>query len=194
MSKIAIFASGAGSNADRIFQFLKEKNSSVEIDCFITNKKEAGIYHVAERLGVPIFYFSNASFKSGVEVIELCKTRNVEWIVLAGFLRKVELNIIEAFENKIFNLHPSLLPKYGGKGMYGKFVHQAVLEANESESGISIHLVNHEFDKGEILFQAKCEITEGQTVEELTKKIRKLEHENFPGTVVSYIENFEMHI
>jgi phosphoribosylglycinamide formyltransferase-1 len=107
---------------------------------------------------------------------------------LAGFLRKIELNLIEEFENRIFNLHPSLLPKYGGKGMYGSKVHEAVLAAGESESGISIHLVNKEFDKGEVLFQAKCKVEKGQTVEELSKNIQKLEHDNFADTVVKYIE------
>jgi phosphoribosylglycinamide formyltransferase-1 len=188
MSKVAIFASGAGSNADRILQYLAKKQSLIQIDCLVTNKREAGIYKVAEEFNVPIFCFPNTAFAKGDSVLEFLMARNIQWIVLAGFLRKIELNLIEEFENRIFNLHPSLLPKYGGKGMYGSKVHEAVLAAGESESGISIHLVNKEFDKGEVLFQAKCKVEKGQTVEELSKNIQRLEHDNFADTVVKYIE------
>jgi phosphoribosylglycinamide formyltransferase-1 len=110
---------------------------------------------------------------------------------LAGFLRKIELPIVSAFENKIFNIHPSLLPKYGGKGMYGKKVHEAVIANGDRESGISIHLVNSEFDKGEIILQAKCIVEKGQTVEELVENIQKLEHEFFPKTLVQYINEIK---
>jgi phosphoribosylglycinamide formyltransferase-1 len=188
MSKVAIFASGAGSNADRILQYLAKKQSLIQIDCLVTNKREAGIYKVAEKFNVPIFCFPNTAFAKGDSALEFLMARNNQWIVLAGFLRKIELNLIEEFENRIFNLHPSLLPKYGGKGMYGSKVHEAVLAAGENESGISIHLVNSEFDKGEVLFQAKCKVKKGQTVEELSKNIQKLEHDNFADTVVKYIE------
>tara|TARA_R110000868_G_scaffold96065_2_gene264240 strand:+ start:869 stop:1453 length:585 start_codon:yes stop_codon:yes gene_type:complete len=190
MSKIAIFASGAGSNADRIIHFLTNKSSSIKVDCILTNKKSAGIYEVAKKFEIPIFYFSNSDFAKGTVVLDFLEKREVEWIVLAGFLRKIEPVLIEAFMNKIFNLHPALLPKYGGKGMYGKFVHEAVLAAGEKESGISIHLVNSDFDKGAILFQVKCDIANGQTVEGLAEKIQKLEHDNFPQVVEDYILNF----
>lgn len=183
MSKIAIFASGKGSNAREILQFLREKNSRVDVSVIITNKRSAGIYHVAEEYAVPIYYFSNKEFVIGGKVMDLLKEHLVQWIVLAGFLRKVEGLVLEKFENKILNLHPSLLPKFGGKGMYGGFVHQAVIDAKEYESGISIHLVNSEFDKGKVLFQAKCEVEKGQTVEELAKKIQKLEHSFFPKVI-----------
>ena len=139
--------------------------------------------------GVPIVYFSNSDFADGKVILDFLQKRKIQWLVLAGFLRKIELNIVEAFENRIFNLHPSLLPKYGGKGMYGKFVHEAVLKAGETQSGISIHLVNSEFDKGEILRQAKCNVEKGQTVEELAIKIQKLEHEFFPKVIEEYIIN-----
>ena len=187
MSEIAIFASGAGSNADRILHFLKETQSNVEVDCVLTNKKGVGIYEVTQNHGVPLFHFSNADFEEGLLVLQLLQKRKIEWIVLAGFLRKVEPILVDGYSDRIFNLHPSLLPKYGGKGMYGKNVHKAVLEAGEIESGISIHLVNSEFDKGEIVFQAKCTIEKGQTVEELAEKIQKLEHQYFPKTIVQFI-------
>jgi len=187
MSKVAIFASGAGSNAKQIIRYLAKSQSLVCVDSLLTNKKEAGIYKVAEELDIPIHYFSNKNFEESKKIISLLKERGINWIVLAGFLRKIETKLIAAFPNRIINLHPSLLPKYGGKGMYGRFVHKAVLENQETESGISIHLVNEEFDEGAILFQAKCIIEKGQTVEELTQKIQKLEHEFFPKVIEEYI-------
>ena len=183
MSKIAIFASGEGSNAREILRFLDNKNSEVHVSMLISNKTSAGIHKVAEEYSIPIQTFLNAEFTSGEKVVALLEEKEIEWIVLAGFLRKIETTILGKFENKIINLHPSLLPKYGGKGMYGRYVHQAVIEAQEPESGISIHLVNSEFDKGEILFQAKCSVKKGQTVEELAKKIQKLEHSFFPKVI-----------
>ena len=187
MPKVVIFASGTGSNAEEIVRFLQEKNSSVEVVTFLTNKKEAGIYLVSKRKNIPIQLFSNQEFLNVDKVIEYLKSKKVEWIILAGFLRKVEPKLIREFENRIINIHPSLLPKYGGKGMYGKYVHQSILENKEQESGITIHLVNEEFDKGKIIFQAKCKIVKGQTVEQLTKNIQKLEHEFFAKTIEEYI-------
>jgi phosphoribosylglycinamide formyltransferase-1 len=187
MSKVVIFASGTGSNADRILQFLVEKQSSIEIDCFVTNRVNAGLYDVADKFEIPVFYFPNSDFAEGNVILDFLLKRKVQWLVLAGFLRKIESNIVKAFDNRIFNLHPSILPKYGGKGMYGKFVHEAVLAAGELESGISIHLVNSEFDKGAILFQAKCDIAKGQTTEGLALKIQKLEHDNFARVIEHFI-------
>lgn len=188
MSKVAIFASGAGSNAKEIVRFLREKQSAVEVVTFVTNKKDAGINQVATLYNIPIQLFSNQQFVEVIEVIEYLKSMKVEWIVLAGFLRKIDLKLIKEFNNRIINIHPSLLPKYGGKGMYGRFVHEAVLSNNEKESGITIHLVNEEFDKGEVIFQAKCKIESGKTVEELAKDIQKLEHEWFPKVIEEYTE------
>lgn len=191
MSKIAIFASGEGSNARQILRFLKQKKSSVQVSMLITNKASAGIHLVAAEYNTPIHVFSNADFVSSEKVLKLLKDQQVEWVVLAGFLRKIEAAIVEKFENKIINLHPSLLPKFGGKGMYGYYVHQAVIDSGESESGITIHLVNGEFDKGAILFQAKCSIEKGQTVAELMKKVQKLEHCFFPEVIEKTILAFE---
>ena len=129
MSKIAIFASGAGSNADRFIQYTNDLQSDVQVDCLLTNRKVAGIYEVAAKNSVPIFYFSNEDFSNNTKIIALLKQRGIEWIVLAGFLRKIEKDIVNAYNNKIFNLHPSLLPKFGGKGMYGSNVHNAVINA-----------------------------------------------------------------
>lgn len=188
MSKIAIFASGNGSNAARLTHYFNSNVGSITIDCFVTNKKKAGIYDVAQKLAVPLFYFENQDFEKVEKLLSFLKSRGVNWIVLAGFLRKIPSDLIREYEGRIINLHPSLLPKFGGKGMYGKYVHQAVLENEESESGISIHLVNEEFDKGRILFQQNCLIEVGEDVASLTKKIQALEHEYFPRVIEETIE------
>lgn len=183
MSKIAIFASGTGSNAARITEYFQLKNDSIEVDCFITNKLEAGIYRHAEAFKLPIFHFDNEQFKQGEKLLSTLKDRGIDWIVLAGFLRKIPNNIINSFEDRIINIHPSLLPKYGGKGMYGSHVHEAVLRNKEQESGITIHLVNEVFDDGEILFQAHCEVSFDDDVQSLSKKVQQLEHKHFPTVV-----------
>ena len=187
MSKIAIFASGAGSNARQIIEYLRKKNSSIQVDCIICNKENAGVLEVSRALNVPFFYFTNDLFVSGTELQNHLNNRGVEWIVLAGFLRKIAPSMINAFKDKIINIHPSLLPSYGGKGMYGDYVHQAVLEAKEKESGISIHLVNEKFDEGRILFQKSCKIDADETVESLSKKIHELEHQYYPRVIEAII-------
>lgn len=183
MSKVAIFASGAGSNAEQIIRFFQKTNGLVSIQTIVCNNPNAGVISIAEQYNIPIKLFTNKEIENTNGLISFLKEEQIEWIVLAGFLRKIEPKIIQEYEDRIINLHPSLLPKYGGKGMYGKHVHHAVLEAEEQESGISIHLVNEEFDKGRILFQAKCKIKKGQTVVELSQKIQKLEHKFFPKVI-----------
>ncbi len=180
MSKIAIFASGAGSNALKIIEHFKRKLDIARVDCLITNKEKAGVYDVSNACDTPIFMFENPAFSDGEEILAFLKKREINWIVLAGFLRKVPHSILEAYPNQIINLHPSLLPNYGGKGMYGDRVHEAVLKAKENESGISIHLVNEEYDKGKIVMQKKCLIDEFETVTSLKRKIQQLEHNYFP--------------
>ncbi len=187
MPKIAIFASGAGSNATQITNYFKKQKASILVDCFLTNKRSAGIYEVAEQLNLPIFQFDNIQFAEAMPVVELLRERGVEWIVLAGFLRKIPTKLIQEFEGKMMNLHPSLLPKYGGKGMYGRYVHESVIENKEKESGITIHLVNQNFDEGEILFQRSCELGEEETIDSLASKIQKLEHEYFPKVIEEQI-------
>ncbi len=187
MSNIAIFASGNGSNAEQIILYLKQHNRDIDISSIYTNKLEAGIHQVAKRHNISIHTFDNKAFEETEKVLNKLRDEKIEWIVLAGFLRKVESPIVKVFNNRIINIHPSLLPKFGGKGMYGSRVHKVVIEADEAESRISIHLVNDEFDKGKILFQAKCSIEKGQTVEELSKKIQNLEHRYFPEVIVNTV-------
>jgi len=189
MSKIAILASGAGSNASKIIEYFNENTACASVDCIFSNQKEAGINEVASRFHVPIFHFDNDDFASGTEVLELLKERAVDWIVLAGFLRKIPLSLIRAYPDRIINLHPSLLPKYGGKGMYGSRVHHAVIENGEKRSGISIHLVNEEFDEGRLLFQESCDLEKNETAISLAKKVQQLEHKCFPKIIEEVIKN-----
>jgi len=187
-SKIAIFASGQGSNARRLVEYFSN-SSRIEVDSILCNRKEAGVYEVAKDLGLEIQYFSRAQFDMEKEVVDYLQEKRIDWIVLAGFLLKVPHLIIKKFPQKIINIHPALLPKFGGKGMYGNHVHQAVIEAGEKESGISIHFVDQDYDTGSMIAQFKCEIEENETVESLRSKIRLLEHEHFPQEIERLILN-----
>ena len=186
--KIAILVSGTGTNAVNIIEYF-EKNSVAEVVLVISNKTDALAVEKAQNKGVKTVVFNNESFKKNGVVLDYLMSQSVDFIVLAGFLIKISNDIIHAYPNKIINLHPSLLPKYGGKGMYGKRVHRAVIEAQESESGISIHFVNKEYDEGAIIFQAKVSVEKGDSVEVLTKKIQKLEHRFFPKVIEQVINN-----
>ena len=184
--KIAILVSGTGTNALNIIQYF-EKNSVADVVLVISNKTDALAVEKAQNKGVKTVVFNNESFKKNGVVLDYLMSQSVDFIVLAGFLIKISNDIIHAYPNKIVNLHPSLLPKYGGKGMYGKRVHRAVIEAQESESGISIHFVNKEYDEGAIIFQAKVSVEKGDSVEVLTKKIQQLEHRFFPKVIEQVI-------
>jgi len=186
MIKIAIFASGQGSNAAKIIQHFS-KNKAIVVDCIFTNRKHAGVIEHAYAANIPCFYFENQIFGDGIKPLKVLRERNVDWLVLAGFLKKIPRNILQAFPNKIINLHPSLLPKFGGKGMYGEHVHRAVIAAGEKTSGISIHLVNENFDEGKLIFQKSCPVEPNDTPKDLGKKIQKLEHNYFPQVIESEI-------
>lgn len=192
ITKIAIFASGSGTNAENLTKsFLKAEN--LEIAVILTNKKDAYVIERAKKLGVPFEVFSKADLveENGQRVLNLLKKYQTDFIILAGFLLKVPETLIEKYRDKIINIHPSLLPKYGGKGMYGKHVHEAVIAANETISGITIHLVDEEYDKGKVLFQATCEVSSNDSASDLAKKIHQLEYEFFPKTVADYIQGFK---
>ena len=184
--KIAILVSGAGTNAINIIEYF-EKNSIADVTLVISNKTDALAVEKAQNKGVRTIVFNNESFKKNGTVLDYLMSQSIDFIVLAGFLMKVSNDIIHAYPNKIVNLHPSLLPKYGGKGMYGKYVHRAVIEAQESESGISIHFVNEEYDEGAIIFQAKVSVEKGDSVEVLAQKIQQLEHRFFPKVIEQVI-------
>jgi len=185
---IALFASGNGSNAVNLIHFF-QNHPQIEVKTLVCNKTDAPVVAKAESLGIEVLVFSNEEFESGLTVLQELDYREIDWIILAGFLRKIPVNIIRGYQNRIINIHPSLLPKYGGKGMYGRFVHEAVIGAKELKSGISIHLVDEEFDQGEILAQFETELTPTDTWDSLAEKIQSLEHKHFPIIVERTVLN-----
>lgn len=186
-TRIGIFASGTGSNAMNLIKYFKN-HTSIEVAFVLSNKKDAPIVESATKAGVDVIVCSNEEASKAEFLIEICENKNTNWIVLAGYLRLIPEKFIHQYENKIVNLHPSLLPKYGGKGMFGGHVHKAVIENKESISGISIHMVNPEFDKGRIIAQFTCTIKEGENAFDLSKKIAYLEHSYLP-TVIEHTIN-----
>ena len=187
MKNIAIFASGEGTNAENLFNYFSN-DKRVKIKLVVTNSDSAGVVARAEKYKKNIQIISKtALYEYTAKIIEFLKTENIDIIVLAGFLLKIPEPFIKAFPNRIINIHPSLLPKYGGQGMYGLHVHNAVIKNKEKESGISIHFVNEEYDKGQIILQAKCDVNENDTPEALALKIRKLEFEYFPVAIEKII-------
>lgn len=186
MKRIAIWASGSGTNAERLTSYFREKQSA-EIAVILSNRKEAYVLERARRLGVHTALFPNAAFREGSDLLAFHQQMQIDYIVLAGFLLKVPDTVVAAYEGKIINIHPALLPAYGGKGMYGTHVHSAVLAAGEKESGITIHLVNQHYDEGEILFQARCPVLASDTAESLAERIHQLEHTHYPVVVENHI-------
>ena len=179
---MAIFASGTGSNAINLIGHFAG-HEAIEIGFVLSNKKDAPVLESANELGIETLYFSNSEVSQGEFLIELCEKHQIDYIVLAGYLRLIPGDFIEAFSEGIINLHPSLLPNYGGKGMYGRNVHNAVLENNEKESGITVHFVNQKFDEGRIIAQFRCPISSTDTVQDLEGKIRSLEQNYLPFVV-----------
>lgn len=183
MKNIAIFASGEGTNAENLFNHFNN-DKRVKIKLVITNNDQAGIVARAEKYKKNVQIISKTALEEYTEqIIDFLKTEQIDIIVLAGFLLKVPEKLVHAFPNQIINIHPALLPKYGGKGMYGANVHKAVLENKDKESGITVHFVNEEYDKGKIILQAKCDVNDNDTLETLTAKIRKLEFEALPKAI-----------
>ena len=190
MKHIAIFASGSGSNAENIINFFKG-DSSAGVRLVLSNKADAYVLSRANKLSVKTCVFNSEEFTSSDGVIKVLAKYNIDLIVLAGFLWKVPSILLDKYTGKIINIHPSLLPKYGGKGMYGKFVHNAVLMNNEKESGITIHYVNKNYDEGDIIFQAKCEVSDEDNVNDLASKIHNLEMEYFPPVIQTVLLKYE---
>jgi phosphoribosylglycinamide formyltransferase-1 len=186
MKNIAIFASGSGSNAENIIRYFKN-HPLVRIDSVWSNKNDAFVLERAKALDVDAAYFSKHEFSVSTVLLDELKERKIDLIVLAGFLLLMPSVYVKTF--KIVNIHPALLPAYGGKGMYGNFVHQSVIANRELESGITIHLVDEEYDNGKILVQAKCQVLPDDTPESLAARIHKLEYEYFPKTIEHYLMN-----
>lgn len=180
--RIAVFASGSGSNFQQICEYF-QNSADIAVDVLVVNKEKAYVRQRAHTLKVEDFYFNREDFYHTNKVVDLLLSRGVDLIVLAGFLWLIPQNLLAAFPNKIINIHPALLPHYGGKGMYGHNVHEAVIAAHEKQSGITIHYVNEHYDSGDIIFQAKCSLTDKDTVESLEEKIHFLEKEYYPKTI-----------
>jgi phosphoribosylglycinamide formyltransferase-1 len=181
MKRIVVFASGEGTNAQRLIDYFRGKD--VEVSLIISNNPDANVLKRAEKSGIPSLLINKEGFYKKEEVLKRLLAENPDLIICAGFLWKVPVNIVHAFPNKVINIHPALLPKYGGKGMYGSHVHKAVIEAGEKESGITIHYLNENYDEGKIIFQAKCEVKKEDTPETLAQKVHALEYEYFPTTI-----------
>ncbi len=180
--KIAVFASGAGSNAANIIQYFANR-PDVSINLIVCNKPGAGVLTVAEKNTIPTLIIEKERFASGDAYLPELKNAGIDFVVLAGFLWKVPIALINGYPNKIINIHPALLPKYGGKGMYGSKVHEAVIAAREKESGITIHFVNEHYDEGTTIFQANCKIDSSDTPDTLAVKIHDLEYAHFPKQI-----------
>ncbi len=179
MKRIVLFASGSGSNVENIFNHLKN-DKTIHIDLVLTNKRTAPVLERCQRLKIPAISFNKFAFSESETILELLKTLNPDLIVLAGFLWKIPANFVHTFPNRIINIHPALLPKYGGKGMYGMKVHEAVVENREKKTGISIHFVNEHYDEGSIIKQVETPIAPDATAEDIAKAVHQLEYEHFP--------------
>ena len=182
ISNIAVFASGSGSNAQNIIEHFKG-SAKFSFPVIISNKQDAFVHERARELGIPSYTFSKLDFETSDKVLDLLSLYNIDAIVLAGFLLKVPSKLIEQFPQRIINIHPALLPKFGGKGMYGDKVHEAVKEAGENESGITIHFINEHYDEGNIIFQASCAIYPHDTADTIAQKVHALEYEYHPQII-----------
>jgi len=179
MKNIAIFASGSGTNAENLIRFFRTSTYG-RVSLVLSNRKDAGVIDRAQSLDVETFVFGREQFYHSDDLLSLLLERDIDFVVLAGFLWLVPDNLLHAFENRMLNIHPALLPKYGGKGMFGHHVHAAVIENRESESGITIHMVNRKYDQGNIVFQARCEVKPDDTPDTLASRIHQLEYKHFP--------------
>lgn len=188
MKKIAIFASGNGSNAERITNYFI-KNKSAKVSLILTNNPTAGVLKRAEKLGVPSVVFNRKEFSQSDIISELLLNKKIDLVVLAGFLWLVPKNILSVFRHRIINIHPALLPKYGGKGMYGEHVHKSVVDSGDSRSGITIHYVNEKYDDGQIIFQAEVSVETSDTPDSLAAKIHELEYAHFPAVIEKIVRN-----
>jgi len=187
MKNIVVLASGSGTNADNIARYFEDSDIA-RVVAIITNRADAGVLDKARKLGIRAITLSNKEVENGTLQQKLESLR-CDLVVLAGFLRKIPSDLIQAFEQRIINIHPALLPDYGGEGMYGKRVHQAVVENEEEVSGITIHYVNEDYDEGEIIFQEEVEIDFEDTWEDVEYKVRELEHRHYPSVIEYLLPN-----
>lgn len=187
--KIAIFASGSGSNAENIIRYF-QGNKAVVFPLILSNNLKAYVHERARNLNVDSCTFSKDEFQDGKKIIQILQEKNIDVLILAGFMLKIPQILIEAYPERIINIHPALLPKFGGKGMYGDYVHKAVVAAGENESGITIHYVNENYDEGNIIFQKKCDVNPDDTYEMVAQKVHALEYQYYPVVIAGLISKF----
>lgn len=179
---IAIFASGTGSNAKKIIEYF-EQSELASVELVVSNKPDAPVLDIARSFHIPVLIIERADFHQNESILKIFNKYSIDFVVLAGFLWLMPTYLVEAYEGRMVNIHPSLLPKHGGKGMYGMKVHEAVLQAGESETGITIHFVNGQYDEGDVVFQAKCKVEPQDTPETIAHKVHLLEHRYFPEVI-----------
>ena len=188
MKNVAIFASGSGTNAENIARYFS-KSETVKVAVVLSNNKNVGVHDRVNKLGIPSFVFSRDEFVEGTPILAKLAEYQIDLIVLAGFMNKISDALLGAYPGKIINIHPALLPKHGGKGMYGMHVHEAVVAAGEKESGITIHYINENYDEGDIIFQATCEVLPADTAEEVATKVHALEYAHYPHVIEEVLGN-----
>ena len=190
LMNIAIFASGAGTNAQKIIDHFRY-SSQARVALIVCNKKGAGVLRIAEHEKIPYLIIEKEKFLKGNAYLDEIKEKKIDFIVLAGFLWKIPEIILKAYPKRIVNIHPALLPNYGGKGMYGNYVHEAVLAAEEKESGITIHYVDEHYDNGDIILQLRCPVLDNDTPESLADRIHALEHANYPVIIEELVKKIQ---
>jgi phosphoribosylglycinamide formyltransferase-1 len=186
--RIAVFASGNGTNAQKIFDYFSA-HSQIEVAALFCNKATAGVLNRAKEYNLPSILFTKSDFYESDKVIHKLLELEIDFVVLAGFMWLVPENMVDAFPDKILNIHPALLPNFGGKGMYGMNVHEAVKAAGETKTGITIHFVNQHYDEGNIIAQFSCKIDSTDDPEQIAKKVQALEHENYPKVIEQLVLN-----
>ncbi len=179
---IALFASGAGTNAGQVLKYFSG-HPSINVALVVSNREKAGVHEVAKTFGVPSVIVPKSDFYDSNRIVEILQEFRIDFVVLAGFLLKIPEVLVRLFPNKMINIHPALLPKFGGHGMYGNFVHQAVKDAGETESGITIHYVNENYDEGNTIFQASCPVLNTDDVDTIRRKVQELEHQHFAPVI-----------
>ncbi|MDD4777397.1 MAG: phosphoribosylglycinamide formyltransferase [Fermentimonas sp.] len=193
MVNVAIFASGNGTNAENIAKYFSV-NSDIKITLIVSNRSDAYVHERAKKLCIPSITYNKSDFADGSAILKTLKDYEIDFIVLAGFLVKVPESILLSYPDRIVNIHPALLPKYGGKGMYGDHVHQAVKDSGEAQSGITIHYVNENYDEGNIIFQSYCDVLPNDTPDDIANKVHSLEYEHYPKIIEKTIKNTPLKI
>ncbi len=196
MTQIALFASGNGTNAENIAKYFAN-STHIKVSVIVSNNPNAFVHQRAKALNIPSYSFSKDTFKEGDDLLNLLSDYKIDFIVLAGFLLKIPDSLLKRYPKNIINIHPALLPKYGGKGMFGDTVHKKVIEMADTKSGITIHYVNNKYDEGEIIFQEVCNVNLNDTYEDVAKKVHALEYTHFPRVIEEVIlgdvNNKKMH-